>query len=93
MLEDYEQYNCQNWDGEDAAPITPDTLSLARAVASIMASEVSVAPGADGSIGFEWVTSEGKVFFDVGPESNISIYVRVGNTFLTKAAKIVVSTD
>jgi hypothetical protein len=43
------------------------------------------APGADGTIGLEWVDSanDRKIFMDIGPDW-ISIYARIGSTTLVK---------
>jgi hypothetical protein len=69
----YEQYNQHNWDGYDAEPITPKTLSYARRLLRVMPDTFGppdIAPSGDGSIGLEWVPDNGslqKLFLDIGP--------------------------
>jgi hypothetical protein len=53
---EYETYK-ENWDGFDAEPITRETVDAARQFWRLLPREVpvpDVAPGADGTIGFEW---------------------------------------
>jgi hypothetical protein len=72
-LDGYEHYATPNWDGEDAEPITPQTLQYARRLLEVMPNRFGppdIAPSADGSIGLEWVPDTGplrKLFLDIGP--------------------------
>lgn len=72
-LAGYEGYNCRNWDGYDAEPISPETLAYARKLLEIMPDTLGwpdIAPGGDGSIGFEWepAGTAKKLCFDVDPD-------------------------
>ena len=55
---EYEELTVTNWDGYDAKPISPATVAAARWLASgmpaAMLNDADIAPGGDGSIGFEW---------------------------------------
>lgn len=72
-LRGYERYASPNWDGYDADPITSDTLSASRRLLRMLPSTFGppdIAPGADGTIGLEWIVTGGplrKLFIDVGP--------------------------
>ena len=72
-LEGYDQYANPNWDGFDAEPITPETLTCARKILRELPNtfgEAHIAPGADGSIGFYWSADKGSLrslCIDVGP--------------------------
>jgi hypothetical protein len=74
-LKGYEQYEVANWDGEDADPITADTLIYARKIMKIMPTSLGVpdiAPAGDGSIALEWVPDDAthkldRLFLDIGP--------------------------
>jgi hypothetical protein len=81
----YEKYSVRNWDGYDADPITAETLAAARSLMRMLPSTFGppdVAPGADGTIGLEWIISSGplkKLFIDVGPGKVWSGYWRRAN--------------
>lgn len=78
-LHELDQYNFEGWNGADAAPITPETFAAARALLNELPN-VHCAPGADGTIGFEWQPNEGplkKLFIDIGPADKFSAYVRL----------------
>lgn len=84
---DYKNYSKRGWDGEDAEPITPATVDAARCLAHLIKNRpMYEAPGADGSIGFEWLEGTGstarKLFIDIGPDDSISIYLRLGGRTL-----------
>lgn len=52
----------QGWDGYDALPITADTTDATRYFLEILPSTLGAAyisPGADGTIGLEWIFREG----------------------------------
>jgi hypothetical protein len=85
-LAGYEAYAVENWDGYDALPITPETLAAARAVLKVLPKkpfgEPECSPGADGSIGFEWIMDSGpvrKLFIDIGPSRTWKAYWRFAN--------------
>jgi hypothetical protein len=74
----FEAYDISNWDGYDADPIAPETVSAARAFWLLLTMELQpadIAPGGDGTIGFEWRTgSPGHrthIEFAVGPGSKL----------------------
>jgi hypothetical protein len=72
-LAGYDRYAAPNWDGYGADPITLTTLTAARGFLKILPrtfGEPDIAPGADGTIGLEWVFNNRplrKLFIDVGP--------------------------
>jgi hypothetical protein len=85
-LPGYEAYSVENWDGYDASPITPETLAAARAILKALPKkafgEPECSPGADGSIGLEWIMDRGpvrKLFIDIGPGRTWKAYWRFAN--------------
>lgn len=77
----YEQYNFRGWDGYDGLPITPETLRLAKAIDSLLSEPPHIAPGGDGTIGFEWLGHNSELFLDIS-DAGISIYARIDETTL-----------
>jgi hypothetical protein len=79
-LSSFTAYNNPNWDGFDAEPITSETVAVARRLASLIPAaygEADIAPGADGTIGFEWHPETGpirKLYIDIGPGTRWSAY-------------------
>jgi hypothetical protein len=76
---EFEAYGVPNWDGYHAAPISKDTVDAARRFNSqIPRSDrmPDVAPGADGTIGFEWrfgpSDSRDFVLVDIGPGDRVT---------------------
>jgi hypothetical protein len=73
LLAGYERYAEANWDCYGAEPITPETVGAARQLLGMLPDTLSkphVSPGPDGTIGLEWVRTEGplrKLYIDVGP--------------------------
>ncbi len=59
-FEGFDSYAEANWDGIDAMPVLPETLATARALYRFIEPELrsvkkpNIAPGSDGTIGFEW---------------------------------------
>lgn len=54
---EFESYHIPDWDGDGAQPIARDTVEAARRFNQWLPRRLSpadVAPGADGTIGFEW---------------------------------------
>lgn len=75
---EYESYNSAGWDGFDAQAISAETIREARNFALLLPRELGpadVAPGADGTIGFEWRTGSGDqreiTIVDVGPGDRV----------------------
>jgi hypothetical protein len=72
-LAGFSAYNQANWDGFDAEPITKQTVAAARRLIGNLPhtyGAADIAPGADGTIGFEWHPEPGplkKLYIDVGP--------------------------
>jgi hypothetical protein len=69
---EYEAYHVPSWDGYGAEPILPETVRAARSLSRLLppeAPEPDIAPGGDGTIGFEWYSSIGRewILVDVGP--------------------------
>lgn len=94
----YESYAVADWDGYGAVPISPETLESAVALLKelpIGLRKPDIAPGADGSIGFEWDFETGsvtQVYLDVGPGRVMSAVRRYRNgTFETWPAKNLVT--
>jgi hypothetical protein len=80
---EYEQYNISGWDGYDAAPISKETVSIARRFNKLLPVNVSrpdIAPGADGTIGFEWRFGP--------PENRTSVQIDVGPGDVIAARKL-----
>lgn len=84
-LSDYEDYDFEDWDGYGGKPITAETLALARAINDLLKQPPHIAPGGDGTIGFEWCDFEKdhKVFLDVSSDG-ISFYARIGEKTLQR---------
>lgn len=77
LLVGFDAYMSGGWDGDDAAPITP--LALACALEWLRAlpfwvPNPEVAPGADGSIGFEWAYDFGSLYVDVQPDGSMHLF-------------------
>ncbi len=72
-LTEYESYDVAGWDGYDAHPITAETVRSARHFLRELPRGfplADVAPGADGTIGFEWRLVrdvDAVVYVEVGP--------------------------
>lgn len=73
-LDGYDRYAKQGWDGYDALSITSDTIDATRYFLEILPGTLGapyISPGADGTIGLEWIFKDGrslrKLFLDVGP--------------------------
>jgi hypothetical protein len=72
-LRGYERYSVPNWDGYDAEPISAETISAARSFLKMLPTRLGspdIAPGSDGTIGFEWIFEDQKtrkLFIDIGP--------------------------
>lgn len=80
---EFESYEMPNWDGNDAAPITKETISGARRFNLSLPRELppaDLAPGADGTIGLEWRHGP--------PESRRFVIVEIGPGDLVVAKKI-----
>ncbi|MBR0848328.1 hypothetical protein JQ543_11310 [Bradyrhizobium diazoefficiens] len=75
---EYEAYSEPDWDGYGAKPITIETVRAARSFSRLLPADgpqPDVAPGADGTIGFEWrfgpMPDREFVLIDVGPGTRI----------------------
>ena len=71
---DYEAYDFAGWDGYLAVPIGAETLRAARRFKQLLPRRVpkpDIAPGADGTIGFEWRSGPPSrrtvTFIEIGP--------------------------
>lgn len=83
-----EEYGELGWDGYDAQPIRTDVIAAARRFYGFLAPYLrsgphpNIAPGSDGTIGFEWRTSGAsirKLFVEIRPDGNLRAYwVREG---------------
>lgn len=85
-FKEYELYCVPDWDGYDAEPISLETVDAARGFKRLLPMLVQapdIAPGPDGTIGFEWrfkpSTGRRYVFVDVGPGDRISARVILGD--------------
>lgn len=83
-LAGFEHYTEDDWDGQGASRIQDATIEVARRIISGLLPPLQkpeIAPGADGSIGMEWVWdlngTKAKVFIDVGPGQQAVIYYRL----------------
>lgn len=73
-LTPFESYNIDDWDGYGAKPIALETVAAARAFMRLFGREIpqpDIAPGADGTVGFEWRLGLGRVMVDVGPGGRV----------------------
>jgi hypothetical protein len=79
----FDQYAEADWDGAGARPITAETLAAARRVYTFIEPHLrklkapNLAPGADGTIGFEWYHQGGrikKLFIEVQADDNVRAY-------------------
>lgn len=71
-------YSAPDWDGDGAQPITPVTLEMARAVVRVLPrlADGDIAPGADGSIGFELKLDDRfGLWLDIGPANRITGHI------------------
>jgi hypothetical protein len=82
-FEGFEQYAQPNWDGFDALPVLPETVSSARKLYRSIEPELrklkrpNIAPGSDGTVGFEWHYRGGeikKLFIEVQPQKKVRVY-------------------
>ena len=78
LFSEYEAYNCADWDGYGAQPISPEIVRAARAfnfLLPISGQRPDIAPGADGTIGFEWRSGSAEnrefILIDVGPANRV----------------------
>jgi hypothetical protein len=70
----YEDYDFPDWDGSNAAPITLETVNAARRLRNLLPRSVpspDIAPGGDGTIGFEWRSGQEITFIEVGPGKTV----------------------
>lgn len=74
----YEAYNVSDWDGYGAESISSETIQTARRFKNLWRRQVpmaDIAPGADGTIGFEWrsglPTDRTVTFIEVGPGNTV----------------------
>jgi hypothetical protein len=71
---EYELYHISDWDGYGAQPITSETVQTARSFKLLLpmdAPQPDIAPGGDGTIGFEWRSgspgNRSLILVDIGP--------------------------
>lgn len=81
-LKGYEGYHVRNWDGNDAEPITPETLELAQTVFDMIDERGDAAPGADGTICMEWRRGDDILCLDIGPGKKLRMYGRIAGEHL-----------
>src|SRR5215204_2402955 len=81
-LDGFNDYANPNWDGFGADPIADETVASARrfhqfAATFARGSEPNIAPGSDGTVGFEW-RSQGsairKLFVEIRPDGTLRAY-------------------
>lgn len=75
---EFESYDIPDWDGYGAQPIQTETVEAARAIWRLLpmgAPRADIAPGGDGTIGFEWRTRTPTGFsrhvIIVGPDDKV----------------------
>jgi hypothetical protein len=78
---EYDDYNVSDWDGYGADPILPETVTAARSLKRMLSAEVrspDIAPGAAGTIGFEWRTGAptriDRILIEIGPKDRLVAY-------------------
>lgn len=78
----FQKYTKSNWDGYGADPISKETMIAASDFLNFtegLLDEPEIAPGSDGTIGFEWLYSSGplaKLFIDIGVGRRWTVYWR-----------------
>ena len=82
-LEGFAAFQSDNWDGEGAKGISPETIGAASEVLGKLPFWVAspeTAPASDGSVGLEWVWECAgqpvKIFVDIEPGRRVRTYVR-----------------
>ena len=88
LLADYEAYNCHDWDGYGAEPVTPETLAVSRRVAAMMQNPPDPAPGGDGTICFEWRDDAGNIICLDVSAGGIAFYGRLDEKFFSARSKL-----
>jgi hypothetical protein len=81
-LAGFGEYSIAGWDGDDAAPISETSITAAREAARALQStgfDPAIAPGADGTIGFEWWNGTACVYADFGPTNRVRTYLNLGD--------------
>jgi len=77
---EYESYDFIGWDGNDALPISSETISASRALNSLLPRDATpdIAPGYNGVIGFEWRGhirgDEYYLLVEIGPGEKTSVH-------------------
>ena len=78
VFSEFELYSFAGWDGYDAEPILLETVRASRALYRLLPMDAlrpDIAPGADGTIGFEWrsgsTTNRSFVIIEVGPRGRV----------------------
>jgi hypothetical protein len=78
-FDEYETYDLPDWDGYGAEPIARETVQAARGFKRLLpmdAPQPDIAPGGDGTIGFEWRLGAPAdmclILVDVGPGNLIT---------------------
>jgi hypothetical protein len=85
-LKGFEQFMAPEWDGGEAKAVSKNDLKFARTlleqIAPYLPAAPDAAPGIDGSICMEWITSgpsgQKKVFVDVTPEDEVLTFAQLG---------------
>jgi hypothetical protein len=79
LFAEYEAYNVPGWDGYDAEPVTNETVDTARRFRRLLPRALrapDIAPGADGTIGFEWRHGPRNhyklIFVEIGPGDRVA---------------------
>ncbi|BBC00116.1 hypothetical protein [Bradyrhizobium elkanii] len=82
-FEGFDLYAQPNWDGFDALPVLPETVATAKDLYRFIEPELrdlkrpNIAPGSDGTIGFEWHYRGAeikKLFIEVQPGRQVRAY-------------------
>ena len=77
----YEVYDFPGWDGDDAAPISREVVDSARRLHAQLPRDIppaEVAPGPDGTLGFEWnMLGPVRVVVEIGPGATVRAYRNV----------------
>lgn len=83
LLAEYEGYNCHDWDGYGAEPVTPETLAVARTIAAMMQHPPDPAPGGDGTVCFEWRDNKENIICLDVLAGQIAFYGRLDGKFFS----------
>lgn len=92
LLSGYEDFAKPNWDGDDAEPITKETLERAREfLTDVIASTrriPEISPSPEGSISFDWWNGDARLFIDIEATYSVRLFYSPGDPDVYKEEAI-----